>query len=129
MKQLGLTAALILAAQTASADISGMWQTQPDRKDLTSHIEIAECGAGLYCGTVMKAFNSDGAEVQTPNIGRRLFWDMQEQAPGSYGGGTAYVPLINAETKNVELTLEGASLTVKGRVGIVRGSQVWTRIE
>ncbi len=111
----------------AKDSIVGVWQTEPDRKDLTSHIEVAPCGTG-YCGRVLRAFDPTGAEVTTRNIGRMLFWDMKPQDNGTFGGGAAYVPILNVTTSNVALTLSGERLEVKGRVGLMRGKQVWTRL-
>lgn len=111
----------------ATDSIIGVWQTEPDRKDLTSHIEVAPCGTG-YCGRVLRAFDPSGAEVTTRNIGRMLFWDMKPQDNGTFGGGAAYVPILNVTTSNVALTLSGERLEVKGRVGLMRGTQVWTRL-
>jgi uncharacterized protein (DUF2147 family) len=111
----------------AKDSIVGVWQTEPDRKELTSHIEVAPCGTG-YCGRVLRAFDPTGAEVTTRNIGRMLFWDMKPQDNGTFGGGAAYVPILNVTTSNVALTLSGERLEVKGRVGLMRGTQVWTRL-
>jgi len=111
----------------AKDSIVGVWQTEPDRKELTSHIEVAPCGTG-YCGRVLRAFDPTGAEVTTRNIGRMLFWDMKPQDNGTFGGGAAYVPILNVTTSNVGLTLSGELLEVKGRVGLMRGTQVWTRL-
>ena len=111
----------------AKDSIVGVWQTEPDRKELTSHIEVAPCGTG-YCGRVLRAFDPTGAEVTTRNIGRMLFWDMKPQDNGTFGGGAAYVPILNVTTSNVALTLSGERLEVKGRVGLMRGKQVWTRL-
>ena len=111
----------------AKDSIVGVWQTEQDRKELTSHIEVAPCGTG-YCGRVLRAFDPTGAEVTTRNIGRMLFWDMKPQDNGTFGGGAAYVPILNVTTSNVALTLSGELLEVKGRVGLMRGTQVWTRL-
>lgn len=112
----------------AADSIAGLWLTQPDRKDLTSHIKVELCGDG-YCGTVLRAFDSTGTQVTTANVGKRLFWDMKPMGDGSYGGGEAFVPLINATTRNVTLVLSGDELSVEGRIGPMRGAQVWTRLE
>lgn len=111
----------------AKDTIVGLWLTEPDRKDLTSQIEVTACGAG-YCGRVLRAFDPSGAEVSTRNIGKMLFWDMKPQDDGTFGGGSAYVPLLNVTTSNVALTLRGDELRVEGRVGPVWGTQVWTRL-
>jgi uncharacterized protein (DUF2147 family) len=116
------------AAPVLAADgIVGTWQTEPDRKDLTSHIQITPCGAN-FCGTILRAFDPAGNEVMTKNIGKRLFWDMQAVGDGTYTGGTVYVPLIEKTTTNVKLTLNGSSLKVRGRVGPISATQNWTRL-
>lgn len=111
----------------AKDSIVGVWQTEPDRKELTSHIQVTPCGEG-FCGRVLRAFDPSGAEVTTRNIGKMLFWDMKPQDDGTFGGGAAYVPLLNATTENVALTLSGETLEVEGRVGPIYGTQVWTRL-
>ena len=46
-KSVVLGVALSLGAGAALADpVVGVWKTEPDRKDLTSHIQISKCGAG-----------------------------------------------------------------------------------
>ena len=125
---LGATLALSLMAQMAAADITGVWQTQPDRKDLTSHIEVTACGEGLYCGTVKRAFNPEGEEVQTPNIGKKLFWDVSSEGSGTYGGGEFWVPLLDVEAVP-QMTLQGDTLKVKGCEHHLCGHQTWTRLQ
>lgn len=125
----GAALALLLSgAQAWATGLEGIWKTEPDRKDLTSHIQISPCGSG-FCGTILSAFDPSGAQVQTKNIGKRLFWDLKDQGDGSYGGGTAYVPLIERETKNFTLTLNGNALRVQGRIGPVRSTSNWTRLK
>lgn len=104
----------------------GLWRTEPDRKALVSHIRIAPCG-GKLCGTVEAAFRSDGTRVTTPNVGKRLFWDMVPRGSGRYDGGTAYVPLLNV-TVRAHMLLDGNRLTVTGCKGPVCDGQVWTRV-
>ncbi len=122
-----LAALTLLLATPALADPAvGTWKTQPDRKNLTSLVRIAPCGAAL-CGTVLKAFDPSGREVSTPNIGKRLFWDLKPAGNGRYAGGTVYVPLLNVEAK-ASARLAGNSLTVTGcKAGICDG-QTWSRV-
>ena len=108
--------------------IAGIWRTEPDRKNLVSHIQIAACGA-RYCGTVLKAFNPAGQSVQTPNIGKRLFWDMTAQPDGSLSGGTFWVPLLDLKTNQASLTPHGNTLSVIGRKGPMSAKQIWTRVK
>lgn len=117
-----------LTVLPASADPAvGIWQTQPDRKDLVSHIEVRACGAAL-CGHVLRAFDREGREVSTPNVGKRLFWDVKPEGGGSYGGGTVWVPLLNV-TATASMVLEGGRLKVRGCKGPVCDGQTWTRVE
>lgn len=118
--------ATTLASPLAADPAIGLWQTEPDRKNLTSHIEIKTCGAAL-CGRIKQAFDPSGAPVQTPHVGRDLFWDLKPVGGGTYDGGTVYVPLLDI-TANARMSLEGNKLHVTGCKGPVCDGQVWTRV-
>lgn len=123
-----LTVLAVLAASAVQADpVVGVWKTEPDRKDLVSHIRIAPCG-GALCGTVEKAFDASGNAVATPNVGKRLFWDLRPAGRGAYEDGTVRVPLLEV-TADARARLEGDSLTVIGCKGPVCDGQVWTRVD
>lgn len=123
-----LAAVLIVLARPAAADPAvGIWLTEPDRKDLVSHIAIRPCGTAL-CGRILRAFDPSGREVMTPNIGKDLFWDVKPQGGGHYDGGTVRVPLLNV-TARARMTLEGDRLRVLGCRGPVCDGQVWRRLE
>lgn len=104
----------------------GVWQTQPDRKALVSHIQVTMCGR-LLCGTVLRAFDSRGKEVVTRNVGKKLFWDLEPLGGGDYGHGTVYVPFLNVTAK-ASMVLRGDHLSVKGCMGKICDGQVWTRV-
>lgn len=124
---IGLLALMPALAPAASADPAvGIWQTQPDRKDLTSHIDVKPCGAAL-CGTVLRAFGPDGREVRTANIGQPLFWDMQAQGNGAYDGGTVEVASMNLRAR-AKMQLQGNQLRVTGCKGPACFGQTWTRL-
>lgn len=124
---LGLTCGWALMAMPAAADPAlGIWQTQPDRKDLTSHIAISACGAAL-CGTVLRAFDKEGRDIVTPNVGRRLFWDMQPRGDGHYDGGTVEIASMNLRAR-AKMKLQGDSLRVTGCKGPACFGQTWTRL-
>lgn len=126
---LGVVSALVCGPVMALADpVEGVWQTEPDRKDLTSHIEIHKCDQG-YCGRVLRAFDPNGSEVVTKNVGKQLFWGMAPEGAGVYGGGTVWVPLLNITTSDASMTLAGNTLRVEGRKGLIRGRQTWVRVE
>lgn len=122
-------AVAIFAGSPAFADdpAVGLWQTEPDRKELISHIEVRECGAAL-CGKVKTAFNMSGETVMTKNVGKELFWDMSPEGGGAYGGGTVWVPLLNVEAR-ATMQLAGDSLQVRACKGPVCDGQVWTRVK
>ena len=127
MKRLFTTLLAITCASPVLADPAvGVWQTEPDRKNLISHIEIKPCGAAL-CGRIKQAFDPSGVPVQTPHVGRDLFWDLKPVGGGSYDGGTVYVPLLDI-TANAQMELDGNRLNVTGCKGPVCDGQVWTRV-
>lgn len=120
---LGASAVPALAGDPAI----GVWQTEPDRKNLVSHIKVRSCGPAL-CGTVIRAFDTDGREVTTPHVGKRLFWDLSPQGGGKYAGGTVQVPLLNV-TANASATVSGDSMRVTGCKGGICQGQTWTRLQ
>ncbi|MFZ7090155.1 DUF2147 domain-containing protein [Primorskyibacter sp. 2E233] len=129
MKPLAIaTICAVLASPVLASDpAEGLWKTEPDRKKLTSHIQIAPCGAAL-CGRVIKAFDQQGREVMTPNVGKPLFWDLKALGAGRYAGGTVFVPLLNVTAK-AKAELTGNTLEVIGCKGAICDGQVWTRLK
>lgn len=118
---------MVVTAGAAGADpVLGVWQTEPDRKALISHIEITRCGPAI-CGRVAAAFDTSGTPVQTPHVGRPLFWDIRAEGEGRYGGGTVYVPLLDIQAR-ASMVLQGDRLIVTGCRGPVCDGQVWTRL-
>ena len=120
-------AALFALPLGAAADPAvGIWKTPPDRKNLTSHIEVRLCGPAL-CGRIIQAFDASGKPVMTKNVGKELFWGVEPMGGGAYGNGTAWVPLLNVQAK-ASMQLAGNRLTVKGCKGVVCDKQVWSRL-
>lgn len=117
---------LVVAAPLAADPIEGMWRTEPDRKNLVSHIRIAPC-ANAYCGVIERALDPAGAQVQTPNVGKRLFWNLVPVGGGNYDSGTVYVPLLDV-TAAASARLSGDRLRVTGCKGVVCEGQDWQRI-
>ena len=122
-----MAGAFMLAAGLAQAEpVLGIWQTQADDNGNFGHVEIAPCGAAI-CGTIVKAYNSSGAERPSDNIGRQMIWDMKARGDGNYRGGKIWAP-DRDKTYNSRMTLSGDQLEVNGCVlGICRG-QVWRRV-
>ncbi len=122
-----LIAVAMLAVPALAEDpIEGVWQAPPDAKGQVGHIEIKPCGA-LICGTIITAYAPDGKEVMTPNIGKRLFWNMRVQGGGKYGAGRVYVPTHQKEY-DAKMKLSGNILKVMGCVGPVCQGQTWKRV-
>lgn len=105
--------------------IIGIWKTEPDRKNLVSDIKITACG-DKFCGQILSAYDASGKAVQTPNIGKKLFWDVGSQGGGKYGGGEFWVPLVDVDAVP-QMTLKGDTLMVKGCEHHICAHQTWTR--
>ena len=109
-----------------AASPEGVWLTQPDHRGGFAHIQAHACGAAI-CGTVLRAFDSEGREIRTPNVGRRVFWDMRPVAENQYQG-RAWVPAHNREYAGV-MTVSGDRMKVSGCLGPVCKSQTWKRVK
>lgn len=130
MKKTILAAAslALIAGQALADPIYGLWATVPDDNGNSGHIRIEACGNAI-CGTLIKSFDSDGNEFESPNNGRQLIWDMKPRNGGNYGGGKVYSP-DRDQTYAGKLKLAGDTLTVQGCILVVcRDGGVWTRIE
>jgi uncharacterized protein (DUF2147 family) len=121
-----MAAAFVLVAGMAQADpLEGMWKTAADDNGNSGLIEVVVCGDAL-CGTLIKAFDGSGAQIDSPNVGRKLIWDTRPTGDGGYRG-MVYSPDRDAEYKS-KLQLSGDSLSVSGcRFGICREGGVWAR--
>lgn len=85
MKKLALAAiATIALSGAALADpIHGTWQTIPDDNGNYGHIQVRDCGDRGICGTLIKSFDSSGAEFVSENQGRAIIWDMAADGGGA----------------------------------------------
>ncbi len=127
MKKFALAVALVfgVAGMAAADPIEGMWRTAPDDNGNTGLIDVTTCG-DMFCGTLVKAFDSSGAEIASDNIGRQLIWDTVSDGDGGYRG-KVYSP-DRDKTYTSRLVLTGDSLSVSGCViGICREGGVWSR--
>ena len=129
MKMFPYAAALLFAATVAFADpVEGFWQTKKDDNGNFGHIEVKPCGPA-FCGTLIKSFDSAGAPQDSPNIGRKIVWDMVGYADGLYDDGKVYAP-DRDKTYNADMTLTGDKLAVRGCVlGICRDGGTWSRVK
>lgn len=129
MKKLILAAALAFAGTAAFADpVEGTWKTVPDDNGNFGHVQIKPCG-DKFCGTLVKAFDGSGKEIESPNVGKRIVWDMVAYGDGAYDDGKVWSP-DRDKTYNSEMQLSGNGLTVKGCVlGICRDGGTWSRVK
>lgn len=118
----------LCSAGMAMADpVFGTWKTIPDDNGNFGHIEMAACGSKI-CGTLTKSFNPDGSELDSPNTGRKIIWDMKADGNGKYSGGKVWSP-DRDKTYKSKLELSGNTLAVKGCVlGICRDGGKWSRV-
>lgn len=121
--------ALIMSAGFAAADpLEGIWQTTPDDNGNFGHVQVKPCGAA-FCGTLIRAYGADGKQMSSPNVGKRIIWDMQALGSGKYGNGKVWAPDRN-KTYNSRMVLSGNRVTVKGCVlGICRNGGTWGRVK
>ena len=129
MRSFAFAAALAVIGGAALADpVEGTWQTRKDDNGNYGHVQIKPCGKA-FCGTLVKAFNGDGKEIDSPNVGKRIVWDMVAYADGLYDDGKIYSP-DRDKTYNGDMTLAGDSLSVRGCVlGICRDGGTWKRVK
>jgi len=129
MKKLVLATVLTIAgAGAALADpVFWTWKTIPDDNGNSGLIEVAACGSKI-CGTLVKSFGPDGKEINSPNTGKKIIWDMQADGDGKYSGGKVRSP-DRDKTYKSRLELKGSSLAVKGCIlGICRDGGTWSRV-
>ena len=129
MNKLVLSFALLFAAGAAFADpVEGVWKTKPDDNGNFGHIDVKPCGPA-FCGTLIKAFDGTGTQIDSPNVGKKIIWDMVAYGDGAYDDGQVWSP-DRDKTYNSEMQLTGDSLAVKGCVfGVCRDGGTWTRVK
>ena len=87
MKKLELAVAMIFAAGAAFDDqVEGVWKTKPDDNGNFGHIPVTPCGPA-FCGTLIKGFDGSGTEIDSPNVGKKIIWDMVARGDDAYDDG------------------------------------------
>jgi len=121
-----LFAVPVFAVPVEAGTVAGLWLTGPDQKGQVGHILLAPCGANL-CGTVVTAIDKAGRSVKTPNVGKQVIWDVKEVGADRFAG-QMHVSHFNATVKG-QFLVSGHKMTVRGCLGPVCQSQVWTRLK
>jgi uncharacterized protein (DUF2147 family) len=126
---LALAASLLAAPAFAADPAEGLWKTRPDDNGNFGHVRIYPCEAAL-CGVIAAAFDGAGTPVTSPNVGKRMLWDMAPEGGGAYSGGKIWAP-DRDRTYSSKMSLSGDTLSVAGCVagGLICRDQVWTRAE
>lgn len=121
--------ALVFAAGAAFADpVEGVWQTKKDDNGNYGFVQVKPCGPA-FCGVLIKSFDAAGTPTDSPNIGRKIIWDMVAYPDGLYDDGQIYSP-DRDKTYNSDMTLTGDKLAVRGCVfGICRDGGTWSRVK
>lgn len=124
---LGAAFAIGLVAPAVAEPVLGTWQTEKDDNGHYGYIRVEPCGSKI-CGTLVKAFDSGGAEIASDNIGKKIIWDMQPKGNGKYGDGMVWSP-DRDKTYKSKMQLNGDSLAVQGCVLVVcRDGGNWRRV-
>lgn len=130
MKNLMLAGAVALMATPvfAADPVLGTWKTTPDDNGNFGYVAVKQCGKTI-CGTLVKSFGSDGKEMKSGNIGKRIIWDMVAQGGGAYGDGKIWSP-DRDKTYKSKMQLSGNKLKVKGCIAFIcRDGGTWTRVK
>lgn len=123
-----------LSAQ-ANMSIEGLWAVESG----DAHITVKDCGDATPCGT-LAWFDEAKAEATTdelnpdpelkgqPLLGSRVFWGFKPKK-GKWSSGKIYDAESGKTYKSkLELAKDG-TLKVKGCIGPICQTQVWTRVK
>jgi uncharacterized protein (DUF2147 family) len=130
MKMFAVAVAVSLSAGAAFAadPVEGVWKTKPNDNGNYGYVKVVPCGTA-FCGTLIKAFDSSGAEKASENIGRAIIWDMVAYGDGAYDDGKIWSP-DRDKTYSSDMQLTGDKLAVRGCVlGICRDGGTWSRVK
>jgi uncharacterized protein (DUF2147 family) len=114
-----------LGSAASSEEALGVWQTGPDKKGQVAHVEVTRCDEAL-CGKIIRTYDDEGRKISSPNLGKRVFWDMTTTGGNVYKG-RAWVPAHDREYA-AKMALDENRLEVSGCLGPVCESQEWVRV-
>lgn len=128
MKTWFIAAAFAATAGLAQAqDISGIFQTQANDEGNFGFVQFYDCG-GKYCGRLVKSFNAQKQEIQSPNNGKNIVANMTSDGGGKFSGGTIWDPGANKTYKS-KMTLSGNNLSVSGCIAVFCKTQAWVKVQ
>ncbi len=119
-------ALLAMAAPVVADPVHGLWKTQPDDNGNFGHVHMQTCSNGKICGGLVAAFDGNGRQMESENIGRAIVWDMEPAGGGAYRNGRVWAP-DRDRTYASRMELRGSELGVSGCIMGICREQVWTR--
>ena len=138
MKKILLTTALLtLSSPAFAADgkaVYGTWMTESG----SAHVEIADCGDGTPCGTIVRLTNPGSAGAldtnnpdpelaKKPILGSRMLWGFKAKS-SKWSGGRIYDAESGKDYKSKIKLLDDGTLEVKGCISIACKAQIWTAV-
>jgi uncharacterized protein (DUF2147 family) len=119
---------------SALETVSGLWLTASEN----AHVEIADCGDGTPCGTMVEVIteddnpaidgnNPDPELTGRPLVGVKMLQGFKEKS-GRWKSGKIYNPENGKTYKSKIKRLEDGTLEVKGYIGPICQAQIWTPI-
>jgi len=125
----GAALAFALASPVLADPIVGTWHAAPKDAEGSLYVKIAPCG-GSYCGTIVKAFDANGAIGDYEHQGKTMIRNMEAKGNNRYSGGTIWAPDTD-KTYRSKMEINGNVLRVRGCVAggaICRDAGSWKRV-
>lgn len=123
----GLAVLMSAGVAFAADPLEGYWRTAKDDNGHSGLVHVKPCGAKL-CGTLVKAYDANGKEMKSDNVGRQIISETVSKGGGNYAG-KVYSP-DRGKTYNSKLKLSGKALNVSGCVlGICRNGGTWSKVK
>jgi uncharacterized protein (DUF2147 family) len=130
-----LCLALSSAVHAESHDVYGLWLTEAQ----DGHVSIEDCGDGTPCGKLVWVSseapeseldfrNKDEALRDRALIGVPIIWGF-EKAKKNWKGGKIYNPEDGRTFNSTVRRLENGTLKVKGCVGPICITNIWTPVQ
>ncbi len=124
MKKIFVTVLIGLFPMLALADVTGVWQTEPNAEGVSGIVQVSACGDG-YCGVLI---GDTAGSVE--NSGKTVIYGMKTTDGVNFSGGSLTDP-VEGKTynKGTKLVLQGNVLQVGGCVFNVCRMQNWVRAQ
>lgn len=123
------------SAHSSSFDVYGLWLTQAE----DAHIEVADCGDGTPCGSLVwvdpliwqedvDARNANEVLRTRPLIDVSIVWGYT-RGRKAWRSGHIYNPEDGKTFKSTMRLQEDGTLKVKGCLGLVCITNIWTPVQ